>query len=50
MQENNEIKYIDLVDIIPNRLQPRTEFDEERLNEAYQNFYEKDKEFNEEKR
>ena len=33
MQENNEIKYIDLVDIIPNRLQPRTEFDEEKLNE-----------------
>jgi ParB family transcriptional regulator, chromosome partitioning protein len=33
MQENNEIKYIDLVDIIPNRLQPRTEFDEDKLNE-----------------
>ena len=33
MQENNEIKYIDLVDIIPNRLQPRTEFDEAKLNE-----------------
>ena len=33
MQENNEIKHLDLVDIIPNRLQPRTEFDEEKLNE-----------------
>lgn len=33
MQENNEIKYLKLEDIIPNRLQPRTEFDEEKLNE-----------------
>lgn len=33
MQENNEIKYIALKDIIPNRSQPRTEFDEDKLNE-----------------
>lgn len=33
MQENNEIKHLKLEDIIPNRLQPRTEFDEEKLNE-----------------
>lgn len=33
MQENDEIKYLKLEDIIPNRLQPRTEFNEEKLNE-----------------
>lgn len=33
MQANNEIKHLKLEDIIPNRVQPRTEFDEEKLNE-----------------
>ena len=33
MHENNEIKYLKLEDIIPNRLQPRTDFDKEKLEE-----------------
>ena len=33
MQENNEVRSIRLDEIIPNKLQPRTEFDNEKLNE-----------------
>ena len=33
MQENNEVKSIRLDEIIPNKLQPRTNFDNEKLNE-----------------
>jgi len=33
MDGRNEIKYLRLDEIIPNRLQPRTDFDEEKLNE-----------------
>lgn len=33
MNANNEIKYLKLEDIIPNRMQPRTEFDQDKLKE-----------------